>query len=75
MKLQKFIKKVNLEKFPNITLHDEFGCYDYDDIVKGGVIKEKVLKEHAEDEVTDESPDQLTVGPCGTYAIHLKTDE
>ena len=76
MKLKKFITKVDLNKFPNITLHDEFECYDFGDIVKGSVIKENVLAEYAENEVKDgENPNQLPTGVCGTYAIHCVIDE
>lgn len=75
MKLKKFINKVDLNKFPNITLHDEFECYDMDDIVKGSVIKQKILDEYGEYEVIEnENPSSLRIGACGTYAIHIKDD-
>ena len=58
-------------KFPNITVMDEFESIDGDDIVKGGVLREKVFKT-VEDLVVlpKENPDKLSVGVCGTYAIH-----
>lgn len=75
MKLSKFITKINLEKYPNITLFgDEFECTDCGDIVKGGVIKNKILNEHADEEVTDKTT-ELRIGVTGLYAIHLKEDE
>ena len=69
--LKDFIKKVDLNKFPNITVMDEFESIDGDDIVKGGVLREKVFKT-VEDLIVlpKENPDKLSVGVCGTYAIH-----
>lgn len=74
MKLSKFIKKIDLVKYPNITLFgDEFECTECGDIVKGGEIKDKILNEHADEEVTDKTTD-LRVGVTGLYAIHLKEE-
>lgn len=69
--LKDFIKKVDFNKFPNITVMDEFESIDADDIVKGGVLREKVFKS-VEDLVVlpKENPDKLSVSVCGTYAIH-----
>ena len=68
--LKDFIKKVDLNKFPNITVMD-VESIDGDDIVKGGVLREKVFKT-VEDLVVlpKENPDKLSVSVCGTYAIH-----
>lgn len=52
---------------------DEFECTECGDIVKGGVIKDKILNEHADEEVTDKTTD-LRVGVTGIYAIHLKEE-
>lgn len=69
--LKDFIKKVDFNKFPNITIMDEFESFDSDDIVKGGVLREKVFKS-VEDLVVlpKENPNKLTVSVCGTYVIH-----
>lgn len=69
--LKDFIKKVDFNKFPNITVMDEFESIDADDIVKGGVLREKVFKTVENLEVLPtENPDKLIVSVCGTYAIH-----
>lgn len=74
--LKDFIKKVDFNKFPNITVMDEFESIDADDIVKGGVLREKVFKT-VEDLVVlpTENPDKLSVSVCGTYAIHCVMDD
>lgn len=55
---------------------DEFESIDGDDIVKGGVLREKVFKT-VEDLVVlpKENPDKLTVSVCDTYAIHCVMDD
>lgn len=69
--LKDFIKKVDFNKFPNITVMDEFESIDADDIVKGGVLREKVFKTVEDLAVLPtENPDKLSVSVCGTYAIH-----
>lgn len=76
MKLKDFIKKVDFNKFPNITVMDEFESIDADDIVKGGVLREKVFKLVEDLEVLPkENPNSLAISVCGTYAIHCVIDE
>ena len=73
--LKDFIKKVDFNKFPNITVMDEFESIDADDIVKGGVLREKVFKTVEDLEVLPkENPDKLCVSVCGTYVIHCVMD-
>ena len=74
--LKDFIKKVDFNKFPNITVMDEFESIDADDLVKGGVLREKVFKS-VEDLVVlpKETSDKLSVSVCGTYAIHCIMEE
>jgi len=74
--LKDFIKKVDFNKFPNITVMDEFESIDADDIVKGGVLREKVFKTVEDLPVLPtETPDKLSVSVCGTYAIHCVMDD
>lgn len=76
MKLKDFIKKVDLNKFPNITVMDEFESIDADDIVKGSVLREKAFKLVEDLEVLpNENPNSLAISVCGTYAIHCDMDE
>lgn len=74
--LKDFIKKVDFNKFPNITVMDEFESIDGDDIVKGGVLREKIFKTVEDLEVLPkENPDKLCISVCGTYAIHCIIDD
>lgn len=74
--LKDFIKKVDFNKFPNITVMDEFESFDCDDIVKGGVLREKVFKTVEDLKVLPkENPNSLTFGVCGTYVIHCVMDD
>lgn len=69
--LKDFIKKVDFNKFPNITVMDEFESIDADDIVKGDVLREKVFKSVEDLTVLPtENPNKLSVSVCCTYAIH-----
>jgi hypothetical protein len=71
MKLEQFIKKVDLQKFPNITCMDKLETIDGDDIVKGGNLRKKPFELVKDLEVEpDEKPDKLKIGIYDTYVIH-----
>lgn len=54
----------------------EFGIERNVDIVKGGVLREKVFKTVEDLEVLPkENPDKLCISVCGTYAIHCVIDD
>lgn len=76
MKLKQFIKKVDLTKFPNITIMDKYETIDCDDVVKNGVLREKPFKLVEDLQVEpDENPDNLKIGIYDTYVIHCVVDD
>ena len=76
MKLKEFIKKVDLTKFPNITIMDKYETIDCDDVVKNGVLREKPFKLVEDLQVEpDEKPDALKIGIYDTYVIHCVVDD
>ena len=69
MSLEKFLKLVDLKKFPNITVMSEDYNFDGGDIVKNGKVVGPIPKGKVIDE---EDPENLQTGPYGTFVIRTR---
>jgi hypothetical protein len=73
LSVEKFLKLVDLKKFPNITVMSPDCCSDGGDIVVNGKIDKDILKSAGRNKVIEtEDPNNLEKGPYGTYMIRAE---